>query len=100
MSEAAAGDGAAAVKPQGKRAVAIAKQLIIHWALYHKVAFEELIILVCGNEVRSFLKIKVCNPQPALLASIASIGGLVVGENYGGEKGDGKQEVLVSTRES
>ena len=99
MGEAAAADAAGAVKPQGQRAVAIAKQLIIHWALYHKVAFEELVILVCGNEVRSFLKVKVCDPQPALLASVASIGGFAVGENCGGEMGDGKQEIWVSTRE-
>ena len=90
MGEAAAATSAAAVKRQWKRAVAIAKQLITHWALYHKVAFEELVIPVCGNEVRSFLKVKVCNPQPALLASVAPVGGLLVGENYGGEKGDGK----------
>lgn len=55
--------------------------------------------MVCGNEVRSFLKVKVCDPQPALLASAASVGGFAVGENCGGEMGDGKQEIWVSTRE-
>lgn len=91
------------IKAEGKIAITIAKQVIRHWALYNKVAFEEIIILVCGKDVRTFLKVKApSEPHSIGLDSkkkFVRADGVEGGEKYGGEKRGEKQEVLVSTRE-